>query len=73
MKAIGITRARHLRPITSLQAYHALVGRDLERDIVPMLESEKVRLMVWSPLAGGYLSAANTRAGRFRREPPCQA
>lgn len=56
MKAIGITRARHLCPITSLQAYYTLVGRDLERDIIPMLESEKVGLMVWSPLAGGYLS-----------------
>jgi aryl-alcohol dehydrogenase-like predicted oxidoreductase len=56
MKAIGITQARHLCPITSLQAYYTLVGRDLERDIIPMLESEKVGLMVWSPLAGGYLS-----------------
>ncbi len=56
MKAIGITQARHLCPIVSLQAYYTLVGRDLERDIIPMLESEKVGLMVWSPLAGGYLS-----------------
>jgi aryl-alcohol dehydrogenase-like predicted oxidoreductase len=56
MKAIGMTQARHLCPIVSLQAYYTLVGRDLERDIVPMLESEKVGLMVWSPLAGGYLS-----------------
>lgn len=56
MKAIGITQARHLCPIVSLQAYYTLVGRDLERDVIPMLESEKVGLMVWSPLAGGYLS-----------------
>lgn len=56
MKAIGITRARNLCPVTSLQAYYTLVGRDLERDIIPMLESENVGLMVWSPLAGGYLS-----------------
>ncbi|MCE0734250.1 aldo/keto reductase [Halomonas sp. G15] len=56
MKAIGITRARHLCPIVSLQAYYTLVGRDLEREIAPMLTSENVGLMVWSPLAGGYLS-----------------
>lgn len=56
MKAIGITRARNLCPIVSLQAYYTLVGRDLEREIVPMLKSEKVGLMVWSPLAGGYLT-----------------
>jgi aryl-alcohol dehydrogenase-like predicted oxidoreductase len=56
MKAIGLTQARHLCPITSLQAHYTLVGRDLEREIVPMLEAERVGLMVWSPLAGGYLS-----------------
>jgi len=56
MKAVGITRARHLCPILSLQAYYTLVGRDLEREVVPMLESENIGLMVWSPLAGGYLS-----------------
>lgn len=56
MKAVGITRARQLAPITSLQAYYTLVGRDLEREIAPLLASEKVGLMVWSPLAGGYLT-----------------
>ncbi|MFL1407212.1 aldo/keto reductase [Marinobacter sp. M1N3S26] len=56
MKAVGITRARHLCPILSLQAYYTLVGRDLEREVIPMLESENIGLMVWSPLAGGYLS-----------------
>ena len=56
VKAIGITQARQLAPILSLQAYYSLVGRDLEREVVPMLESENLGLMVWSPLAGGYLS-----------------
>lgn len=56
MKAVGITQARQLCPILSLQAYYTLVGRDLEREVIPMLESENIGLMVWSPLAGGYLS-----------------
>jgi aryl-alcohol dehydrogenase-like predicted oxidoreductase len=56
MKAIGICRAHDLAPIASLQAYYSLVGRDLEREIVPMLTSEQVGLLVWSPLAGGYLT-----------------
>ena len=55
-KALGIAERRHLAPIRSLQAYYTLAGRDLEREIVPMLTSEKVGLMVWSPLAGGLLS-----------------
>ncbi|NUZ06563.1 aldo/keto reductase [Schlegelella sp. ID0723] len=37
------------------------VGRDLEREIVPMLQSEGLGLMVWSPLAGGLLSGKVTR------------
>ncbi|MCX8997072.1 aldo/keto reductase [Rhizobiaceae bacterium BDR2-2] len=56
VKAVGIAEARRLAPILSLQAYYTLVGRDLEREIVPMLKSEKIGLMVWSPLAGGFLS-----------------
>ena len=56
VKAVGIAQARNLAPILSLQAYYTLVGRDLEREIVPMLKSEGMGLMVWSPLAGGFLS-----------------
>jgi aryl-alcohol dehydrogenase-like predicted oxidoreductase len=63
MKAIGITRARQLAPITSLQAYYTLVGRDLEREIMPLLISERVGLMVWSPLAGGYLTGKYSAGG----------
>jgi aryl-alcohol dehydrogenase-like predicted oxidoreductase len=63
MKAIGIANARHLAPITSLQAYYSLVGRDLEREIVPLLTSECVGLMVWSPLAGGYLTGKYSGGG----------
>jgi len=56
MKAVGIAAARDYAPIASLQAYYTIAGRDLEREVIPMLESEGVGLMVWSPLAGGFLS-----------------
>jgi aryl-alcohol dehydrogenase-like predicted oxidoreductase len=62
VKAIGIAEARNLAPILSLQAYYTLAGRDLEREIAPMLKAEGLGLMVWSPLAGGFLS------GKYRRE-----
>ena len=64
MKAVGVTQARQLAPALSLQAYYTLVGRDLEREIAPMLRSEKVGLMVWSPFAGGFLSGKYDRDGR---------
>ncbi|MFY2822706.1 aldo/keto reductase [Ruegeria sp. MALMAid1280] len=64
VKAVGITEARHLAPIVSLQAYYSVGGRDLERELVPMLESERIGLMVWSPLAGGFLSGKFDREGK---------
>ena len=62
-KALGISARRGLASIASLQAYYTVAGRDLEREIVPMLESEGVGLLVWSPLAGGLLSGKYTREG----------
>ena len=61
-KALGISERLNLTPIRSLQAYYTLAGRDLEREIVPALKSEKVGLMVWSPLAGGFLSGKYDRS-----------
>jgi aryl-alcohol dehydrogenase-like predicted oxidoreductase len=61
-KATGIAAARRLTRPVSLQAYYTIAGRDLEREIVPMLASEGVGLMVWSPLAGGLLSGKYSRA-----------
>ena len=60
-KAVGIAERRNLARPTSLQAYYTIAGRDLEREIVPMMQSEGVGLMVWSPLAGGLLSGKYSR------------
>ncbi len=61
MKALGIAEREGLHRFESLQAYYTLAGRDLERELVPMLRSEGVGLMVWSPLAGGLLSGKYSR------------
>ncbi len=71
VKALGIAEREHLTPLASLQAYYTIAGRDLEREIVPMLRYEGVGLMVWSPLAGGFLSGKYSRdasAAAGRRE-----
>lgn len=60
-KALGISERLGLARFESLQAYYTLAGRDLEREIVPMLKSEHVGLLVWSPLAGGLLSGKYSR------------
>jgi aryl-alcohol dehydrogenase-like predicted oxidoreductase len=56
MKALGVSERRGYARFESLQAYYSIAGRDLEREIVPLLQDQKVGLMVWSPLAGGLLS-----------------
>jgi aryl-alcohol dehydrogenase-like predicted oxidoreductase len=61
-RALCISEFKGLARFDSLQAYYSIAGRDLERDLVPLLEAEKTGLLVWSPLAGGLLS------GKFSRE-----
>jgi aryl-alcohol dehydrogenase-like predicted oxidoreductase len=63
-KALGRAEAKGWARFETLQAYYTIAGRDLERDIVPLLTSEKVGLMVWSPLAGGLLSGKYDRDGK---------
>ena len=61
MKALGISAQNHWSKFVSLQAYYTIAGRDLEREIVPLLLDQKIGLMVWSPLAGGLLSGKYNR------------
>jgi aryl-alcohol dehydrogenase-like predicted oxidoreductase len=63
-KALGIPEYRNLARFDTLQAYYSMAGRDLEWEIVPLLESEKVGLLVWSPLAGGLLSGKFSRTNQ---------
>ncbi len=67
VKALGIAERLGLARFETLQAYYTLAGRDLERELVPMLHSEGLGLMVWSPLAGGLLS------GKYGREQQGEA
>jgi len=62
MKALGISRERGWAKFQSVQAYYTVAGRDVERELLPMIEDQQLGLMVWSPLAGGLLS------GKFHRD-----
>jgi len=62
MKYRATSAQKGLSKFISLQAYYTIAGRDLEREVVPMLLDQQMGLMVWSPLAGGFLS------GKFSRQ-----
>lgn len=55
-KALGIAERKGFARFETVQSYYSIAGRDLEREIVPLINEEKLGLMVWSPMAGGLLS-----------------
>lgn len=61
-KANGLSAQYGWSRFESLQAYYTIAGRDLERELAPVLADQQMGLMVWSPLAGGFLS------GKYSRE-----
>jgi aryl-alcohol dehydrogenase-like predicted oxidoreductase len=63
MKALGISERRGFARFETVQAYYTIAGRDLEREILPLVEDQGLGVMVWSPLAGGLLSGKFTREG----------
>jgi aryl-alcohol dehydrogenase-like predicted oxidoreductase len=63
-KFIGIQKQRNYSPFIAAQMYYSLVGRDLEHEVVPFCQDAGVGIVVWSPLASGFLS------GRYTRQDP---
>ncbi|HEY8385280.1 MAG TPA: aldo/keto reductase [Porticoccaceae bacterium] len=59
--AMTMQKANGWAPFTHGQMYYSLLCRDIEQDMIPMLQSHKAGLTVWSPLSGGFLSGKYTR------------
>jgi aryl-alcohol dehydrogenase-like predicted oxidoreductase len=64
MRALDFAAYTRVAPFVTLQAYYTIAGRDLERELVPLLLDQQVGLLVWSPLAGGLLSGKYKREGK---------
>ena len=62
--AMEIQKQQNLSKFVSAQMYYSLVGRDLENEFVPFAKHNNVGILVWSPLAGSFLS------GKYSRENP---
>jgi aryl-alcohol dehydrogenase-like predicted oxidoreductase len=63
-KFVGIQSKHNYSPFVAAQMYYSLVGRDIEYEIAPFCEDAGIGIVVWSPLAGGFLT------GRYTREDP---
>ncbi len=58
---LAIQREHNYASFVSAQMYYSLVGREIEQDIVPLAEETGLAILVWGPLAGGFLSGKYTR------------
>lgn len=62
--ALGIQQQLGLEKYITAQMYYGLVGRDLEHDWLSFAEYTGMGILVWSTLAGGFLS------GKYNRGNP---
>jgi aryl-alcohol dehydrogenase-like predicted oxidoreductase len=63
MKSLAVSREQRIERFKCTQSYYSLAGRELEREMIPLLKDQHLGLLVWSPLAGGFLSGKFTREG----------
>jgi aryl-alcohol dehydrogenase-like predicted oxidoreductase len=61
-RSLWISDRQGLARFESVQAYYSIAGRELEREIVPLANDQRLAILPWSPLAGGFLS------GKFSRD-----
>jgi len=59
--AMEIQKANGWAPFSHGQMHYSLLIRDIERDLVQVMERYKLGLTVWSPLVSGFLSGKYTR------------
>jgi aryl-alcohol dehydrogenase-like predicted oxidoreductase len=63
-KAVGIQEGHGWAKFRAAELYYSLAGRDVEYELAPFTRDAGIGIMVWSPLAGGFLS------GKYTRENP---
>jgi aryl-alcohol dehydrogenase-like predicted oxidoreductase len=61
MKGLAVADHHDLTRYASLQAYYNLVARELEHELLPLARDQGVGVLVWSPLAQGFLTGKQRR------------
>jgi aryl-alcohol dehydrogenase-like predicted oxidoreductase len=63
-KTVGVQREYRWARFKAAELYYSLVGRDVEHELAPFVQDAGIGVLVWSPLAGGFLT------GKYTRENP---
>ena len=56
MEALWISDTRNLARFACYQPQYNLIVRDIETELIPLCQYKGLGVVVWSPLAGGFLS-----------------
>jgi aryl-alcohol dehydrogenase-like predicted oxidoreductase len=56
-----LRRIKEIAPVETLQPQYSLVARDVEDEILPFAERERIGVIVYSPMGSGLLTGAMTR------------
>jgi aryl-alcohol dehydrogenase-like predicted oxidoreductase len=56
LEALWISETKNLARFECYQPQYSLVVRDIEEEIIPVCALKGVGVVVWSPLAGGFLT-----------------
>lgn len=59
-RAVGLQERHGWARFVGAQMYYSLVGRDIEHEVLPFVRDAGIGTMIWSPLAGGFLSGKYT-------------
>ena len=54
--AVDLVRGEGLHPLVSNQPYYNMIGRGIEKEVIPLCEREGIGQVVFSPLAQGVLT-----------------
>ena len=73
-RADEIERALAVGPVASLQHQYSYLARDVENEILPLALERSLGVIVWAPLASGFLTddfdVEALDVGDFRRSHP---
>jgi aryl-alcohol dehydrogenase-like predicted oxidoreductase len=56
-----LRRTLAIAPVTSLQPPYSLIRHDIEKEVLPLCETENIGVIAYSPMASGLLTGAMTR------------
>ena len=59
--ALGLQKQNGWAQFKAAEVYYSLVGRDAEHEIIPLALEAGIGLLIWSPLASGFLTGKYTR------------